>query len=75
MNTFRGTFTVMVTPFDARGEVDVGALTRFVNWQISEGIQGLIPLGSTGEFLSLCDAEHETVRLLSSRRRAGVSLC
>jgi 4-hydroxy-tetrahydrodipicolinate synthase len=65
----------MVTPFDARGEVDVGAWIRFVNWQISEGIHGLIPLGSTGEFLSLSDAEHETVAatvIQASRGRVPV---
>jgi 4-hydroxy-tetrahydrodipicolinate synthase len=75
MKAFRGTYTVMVTPFDARGEVDVGTLIRFVNWQISEGIHGLIPLGSTGEFLSLSDAEHETVTatvIQASRGRVPV---
>jgi 4-hydroxy-tetrahydrodipicolinate synthase len=61
MTGFRGTFTVMVTPFDAAGEVDVAALRAFVEWQIGEGIHGLIPLGSTGEFLSLSDEEKETV--------------
>lgn len=57
MNGFRGTYTVMVTPFDAAGGVDVAALRHFVEWQIAEGIHGLIPLGSTGEFLSLSDDE------------------
>jgi 4-hydroxy-tetrahydrodipicolinate synthase len=71
MKAFRGTYTVMVTPFDARGEVDVDTLIRFVNWQISEGIHGLIPLGSTGEFLSLSDAEHETVAATVMRASHG----
>ena len=53
MTTLRGTFTVSVTPFDAAGEVDLAALAAFVEWQIAEGIHGLMPLGSTGEFLSL----------------------
>jgi 4-hydroxy-tetrahydrodipicolinate synthase len=58
---FRGTFTVMITPFDAGGEVDAGALAAFTEWQIGQGIHGLIPLGSTGEFLSLSDAERTLV--------------
>jgi 4-hydroxy-tetrahydrodipicolinate synthase len=61
MTKIRGTFTVMVTPFDPAGAVDVAALRAFVEWQIGEGIHGLIPLGSTGEFLSLSDEEKETV--------------
>ena len=51
--TFRGTYTVLITPFTADGSrVDVAALRRLVDCQIDEGIHGLIPLGSTGEFLS-----------------------
>jgi 4-hydroxy-tetrahydrodipicolinate synthase len=50
---FRGTFTVMITPVAADGDVDLKALARFTEWQIAEGIHGLVPLGSTGEFLSL----------------------
>jgi 4-hydroxy-tetrahydrodipicolinate synthase len=61
MAGFRGTYTVMVTPFDATGAVDVQALRAFVEWQIGQGIHGLIPLGSTGEFLSLSDDEHVLV--------------
>ena len=59
--SFRGTFTVTVTPFDGAGALDLAALRRFVDWQIEEGIHGLIPLGSTGEFLSLSNEETEAV--------------
>ncbi len=61
MKPFRGTYTVMITPFDAEGAVDAGALAAFTEWQVAEGIHGLIPLGSTGEFLSLSDAERRLV--------------
>ena len=61
MRSFRGTFTVMVTPFAPDGTLDLPGVRRFVDWQIAEGIHGLIPLGSTGEFLSLSDEEHEAV--------------
>ena len=58
---FRGTYTVMVTAFDADGAVDLDAQARFTDWQVREGIHGLIPLGSTGEFLSLTTAEQRAV--------------
>lgn len=62
MRTFRGTFTVLITPFTADGSaVDVPALKRLVNWQIEQGIHGLIPLGSTGEFLSMTPDERRQV--------------
>jgi len=67
---FRGSFTAMVTPFK-NGSVDEAAFRGLVNWQIAEGIHGLIPLGSTGEFLSLSDAEHETVATTVIRTARG----
>ena len=62
MGQFRGTYTVLVTPFTSDGSaVDEKALRRLVNWQIDEGIHGLIPLGSTGEFLSISREERQQV--------------
>ncbi len=62
MKDFRGTYTVLVTPFTADGStVDLAALARLVEFQIAEGIHGLIPLGSTGEFLSITPDERRAV--------------
>ncbi len=62
MKRFRGTFTVLVTPFTADGSaVDHDALRRLVEFQIAEGIHGLIPLGSTGEFLSVTADERRAI--------------
>lgn len=70
--TFRGTFTVLITPFSEDGRaVDLKALADLVNWQIEQGIHGLIPLGSTGEFLSLTDAEAEAVAETTIKAAAG----
>jgi 4-hydroxy-tetrahydrodipicolinate synthase len=70
--TFRGTFTVLITPFSEDGRaVDLNALADLVNWQIEQGIHGLIPLGSTGEFLSLTDAEAEAVAETTIKAAAG----
>jgi 4-hydroxy-tetrahydrodipicolinate synthase len=58
---FRGTYTVMITPYDRDGAVDLKALRDLTEWQIRQGIHGLIPLGSTGEFLSLSEEEKRAV--------------
>jgi 4-hydroxy-tetrahydrodipicolinate synthase len=69
--TFRGTFTVMITPFGPDGAVDYKALGDLTEWQIRQGIHGLIPLGSTGEFLSLSDDELRGVADTVIQRAAG----
>ena len=52
----------MVTPFSEDGsKVDYSTLRRFVDWQIANGVPGLIPLGSTGEFLSVADEERREI--------------
>ncbi len=45
----KGAITALVTPFAADGSVDEPALRKLVEWQIAEGIHGLVPVGSTGE--------------------------
>src|SRR5215475_14472167 len=76
MTKFRGTYTVLVTPFTADGSrVDTSALKRLVEYQIAQGIHGLVPLGSTGEFLSLTrDERAEVIETVigQSRRRVPV---
>lgn len=55
---FRGSHTVMVTPFTAEGtRIDYDALYRFLDWQIAVGVPGVIVLGTTGEFLTISDSE------------------
>jgi len=68
---FRGSYTVCVTPFDGQGQLDLEALRRYVDWQIDEGVHGLIPLGSTGEFLSLTRDERAAVAETTIRQAAG----
>jgi 4-hydroxy-tetrahydrodipicolinate synthase len=55
---FRGSFAVTITPFTENGkEIDFGAWKRFLNWQLEQGVPGIIILGTTGEFLTLTDDE------------------
>ncbi len=60
MIVFQGVFTALITPF-RDGAVDERALQELVELQISAGIDGLVPCGSTGEAATLSHAEHRRV--------------
>ena len=49
MTRFEGCGTALVTPFTDDGALDLRALRALVEWQIAEGIDFLVPCGSTGE--------------------------
>src|SRR5690606_4261516 len=57
----RGSLTALVTPFDTNGRFDAKAFAAFVDWQITEGTTGLVPVGTTGESPTLSHAEHRDV--------------
>jgi 4-hydroxy-tetrahydrodipicolinate synthase len=61
MTRLQGCGTALVTPFTDRGEVDFPALRALVEWQVAEGIDFLVPCGSTGEAQTLDDSERERV--------------
>ena len=67
---FRGSITALITPFKD-GAVDDAALQKLVDWQISEGSHGLVPVGTTGESPTLSHAEHEHVVELVIEAAAG----
>lgn len=71
MAKFEGTYTVLVTPFKDDMTPDLPRLRQLVDTQIEEGIHGLIPLGSTGEFLSMTDEERHTVAETVIAQAAG----
>ncbi len=58
---FRGSMTALITPMTADGAIDEAAFQNFVQWQIDEGTQGVIPVGTTGESPTLSHAEHHRV--------------
>jgi 4-hydroxy-tetrahydrodipicolinate synthase len=58
--SFRGSFTALVTPF-RNGSLDEAAFRRLVEWQIAEGTNGLVPVGTTGESPTLSHDEHKRV--------------
>jgi len=57
----RGTITAIITPFDSNGAVDENALRKLVNFQIDNGIIGIVPCGTTGESPTLNHEEHNRV--------------
>jgi 4-hydroxy-tetrahydrodipicolinate synthase len=58
----RGTYTALITPFTADGEqVDWAALKKLVEHQVEEGVEGLVPCGTTGESPTLSHDEHAEV--------------
>ncbi|MFH1980985.1 MAG: 4-hydroxy-tetrahydrodipicolinate synthase [Pseudomonadota bacterium] len=53
-----GSYTAMITPFK-NGALDETAFRRMVNWQIDNGTQGLVPMGTTGESTTVTEEEHK----------------
>lgn len=58
---FQGTYTALVTPFDRSGAVDELRLRALVERQIKAGVDGLVPVGTTGESPTLSHEEHRRV--------------
>jgi 4-hydroxy-tetrahydrodipicolinate synthase len=67
----RGCGTALITPFTQSGSVDEAALREFVAWQITEGIDFLVPCGSTGEAATLDLQEHLRVIAITAEVAAG----
>ena len=72
---FQGAYTALVTPFGRDGAVDYGRLRELVEFQIAGGIDGLVPVGTTGESPTLDVDEHlEVIRVVveTAARRVKV---
>lgn len=68
---FRGLGTALITPFTSSGALDESALARFVDWQITEGVNFLVPCGTTGENPTLTAEEHRRVVELTVQTANG----
>ncbi|MCT8998923.1 4-hydroxy-tetrahydrodipicolinate synthase [Chelativorans intermedius] len=68
---FRGSITALVTPFRKDGSLDKDAFRALVDWQIEEGSNGLVPVGTTGESPTLTHEEHREVVRLCVEAAAG----
>ncbi|WP_371154940.1 4-hydroxy-tetrahydrodipicolinate synthase [Jannaschia sp. 2305UL9-9] len=67
---FKGSMVALVTPFKD-DVVDYDALNALVDWQIEEGTDAIVPVGTTGESPTLTHAEHEAVVEAVVKRAAG----
>ena len=54
---YSGCFTALITPFRA-GKIDEQAFEALIDWQVREGISGLVVCGTTGESPTLTHREH-----------------
>ncbi len=68
---YEGVFTALVTPFTEEGKIDEQALRRLVDFQIEEGIDGLVPVGTTGESPTLGAEETEAVIRITVEQARG----
>ena len=71
MSSFRGVGTALITPFKDDGALDEAALAKFVDWQITEGVNFLVPCGTTGENPTLSADEHRRVVELTVKTANG----
>ncbi len=58
---FKGSLVALITPMRDDGAVDEEAFRHFVDWQIGEGTDGVVPTGTTGESPTLTHDEHKRV--------------
>jgi len=71
VDRIRGSITALITPMQADGGVDEDRYAAFMDWQITEGTQGLVPMGTTGESATLSHSEHEKAIRLCVEVTAG----
>src|SRR5438270_8793153 len=67
---FTGTYTAIVTPFK-NGQLDEVALERLIKLQIKAGVDGIVPVGTTGESPTVNYEEHVEIIALSVKFAAG----
>lgn len=67
---FEGMATALITPLTESG-IDYEAFAKLIDWQIEEGIDGLVVCGTTGEGSTLTDAEHKEAIAFAVKQAAG----
>ena len=67
----QGIFTPNVVPLDQQGRIDEDELRRYVDWLIDQGVHGLYPNGSTGEFTRFTAEERRRITQIVTHQAAG----
>ena len=68
---FKGSYVALITPMHEDGSVDEAAFAAFVEWQVQQGTEGVVPVGTTGESPTLNHAEHRRVVEIAVEVAAG----
>jgi len=71
MTEFRGAYTALVTPMTQSGEIDYDGFRKLIQFQIAEGIDGIVPLGTTGENPTLDEDEEDKLIEIAVKEAAG----
>lgn len=66
----QGIYTALITPFK-NGTLDEAAFQSFIEWQVNEGVHGIVPCGTTGESPTLTHEEHNRVIDLAVEAAGG----
>ena len=75
MSTYKGITVALMTPFHENGDIDWKTFENYVNWLCETGVHGLVPCGTTGEFLALTKEEQKKlieINVKTSNKRAKV---
>ncbi|MDR3161113.1 MAG: 4-hydroxy-tetrahydrodipicolinate synthase [Spirochaetaceae bacterium] len=71
MNELRGAFTALITPMHENGEPDYDGFRELIRFQLAEGIDGIVPLGTTGETPTLEEDEEEKLIRIAVEEAKG----
>ena len=75
MLTLKGAYTALITPMKENGDVDYEGFRALIDFQIENGIDGLVPLGTTGETPTLDeDEEEKLIKIAVEENRGRVPL-
>jgi 4-hydroxy-tetrahydrodipicolinate synthase len=72
---FKGSLVALITPMRPDGSLDADAYASFIEWQIGQGTQGIVPVGTTGESPTLSHEEHRSavaIAVETARKRVPV---
>jgi 4-hydroxy-tetrahydrodipicolinate synthase len=71
MKEFRGAFTALITPMTESGGIDYEGFRRLIQFQITQGIDGIVPLGTTGENSTLDEDEEDKLIEIAVKEAGG----
>lgn len=72
---FKGTITALITPFKENGNIDYSTLEKFIEFQIENKVEGILPCGTTGESPTLTHEEDiEVIKFVAKKAKGRVKV-